>query len=292
MPELPEVEILARFLQGRTAGFQVQRAELASFAALKTFDPPLQALVGRPVRGCHRRGKHLCLDLDGLWLVIHLARGGWVRWYDRTPEARARPSKAPLALRAGLVLDDDPAHLPGFDVTEAGTEKRLALWVVRDPVEVDSVASLGADPLDPAFDTAALISALAGAPGTIKSALTTQSRLAGIGNAYSDEALHAARLSPFKAARSLSGPEVDGLRLALAAVLGAALRSAELLPPDQLKGDKKRSMRVHGRTGQPCPVCGDLVREVSFATKSLQYCATCQTGGKPLKDRRLSRLLK
>lgn len=292
MPELPEVEILTRFLQGRTSGCRVQRAELASFAALKTFDPPLDALVERPVQGWRRRGKHLCLAADGLWLVIHLARGGWVRWYDQVPEARARPSKATLALRVGLVAENDPQHRPGFDLTEAGTEKRLALWVVRDPSEVASVASLGVDPLDPGFSTAQLKRALAQASGNLKSALTTQSRLAGVGNAYSDEALHAARLSPFKSARSLSPPEIEGLRTALLTVLTEALRSAEGLAPDQLKGDKKLSMRVHGRTGQPCPVCGDQVRQVSFATKSLQYCASCQTEGKPLKDRRLSRLLK
>ena len=194
MPELPEVEALASFLAGRIAGRQVERCELASFAALKTFDPPIDALLGGTGRGCQRRGKFLCLDFGELWIVVHLARSGWVRWYDQVPAARARPSRTPLALRVGLSSGEGNPPGPGFDLTEAGTEKRLAIWVVRDPAEVEPVAKLGADPLDPSFDTPLLVGLLAKAQGTIKSALTTQSLIVGVGNAYSDEVL--SRLPP------------------------------------------------------------------------------------------------
>ena len=280
------MEALTRFLTAHAAGHRVTRCELASFSALKTVIPPLTALEGNTVRACTRRGKYLCFDVDGLWLVVHLARGGWVRWHERLPATTARPGRGSLALRMGL---DDGS---GFDVTEMGTEKRLALWVVHDPDEVQGVATLGPDPLDDAFDVDALARLLAGAAGNVKTVLASQSVIAGIGNAYSDEILHVARMSPFKPARNLTRHEVETLHAAIVDVLGEAMGRAVGQGASELKGDKKAAMRVHGRTGETCPVCGDVVREVSFATKSLQYCATCQTGGKPLADRRLSRLLR
>jgi formamidopyrimidine-DNA glycosylase len=286
VPELPEVEALTRFLTERTAGRRVQRCELGAIAALKTVEPPLSSLVGRDVVSVTRRGKYLCMDLDRRWLVMHLARGGWVRWKDKLPPERARPGRGPLALRMGL----DGAS--GFDVTEMGTEKRLALWVVGDPNEVEGLATLGIDPLDATFDTDTLAGLLAGAAGNVKTVLAAQSVIAGIGNAYSDEILHLARLSPFRPARNLDRTEVERLHGAVVGVLQDAVARAVGQEASELKGDKKRSMRVHGRTGEECPECGDVVREVSFATKSLQYCATCQTGGKPLADRRLSKLLR
>ena len=301
MPELPEVEALCRFLDGRIAGRDVERCELGAIAALKTFDPPLSSLVGRTALGCGRRGKYLCFDLDGSWLVLHLARGGWVKWRAALPAERARPGRGPLALRMGFgpteaELSGAPAGVdrgtPGFDVTEMGTEKRLALWVVADPAEVEGVATLGIEPLDPAFDIGRLAALLGASPGNVKTVLASQSVIAGIGNAYSDEILHAAGLSPFKPARNLDAAEVARLHRAVVEVLSEAVARSVGHEASELKGDKKRSMRVHGRTGERCPACGDVVREVSFATKSLQYCATCQTGGKPLADRRLSRLLK
>lgn len=286
MPELPEVESLARFVQEKATGQTISRVELAAFAALKTFDPPLEQLVGRTVAGCGRRGKFLLLSADSLWLVLHLARGGWLRWSDELPAARAKPGKGPLALRVGFKSG------AGFDVTEAGTEKRLAAYVVRSPDDLENVARLGPDPLDPAFGAAELGAALREHGGQVKIALTTQSVVAGVGNAYSDEALHTARLSPFKNAAKLSDDEVGRLHAAVVEILSDAVARSAGLPAAGLKSEKKSGLRVHGRTGQPCPVCGDTIREVSFATKSLQYCATCQTGGKPLADRRLSRLLK
>lgn len=286
MPELPEVESLARFLAEQATGRTVESVELAAISALKTYDPPLDALVGRTVTGTARRGKFLLIEAEPLFLVLHLARGGWVRWMDAVPASRPRPGKGPLALRVRLEGG------AGFDVTEAGTEKRLAVHVVRDPEAVDGIARLGPDPLDPSFDAAALRAALAAHGGQLKSALTTQTVVAGVGNAYSDEALHVARLSPFKSAPRLTDDEAERLHASLVQVLGEAVTRSAGLPASGLKAEKKSGMRVHGRTGQPCPVCGDTVREVSFATSSLQYCPTCQTGGKPLADRRLSRLLK
>ncbi len=286
MPELPEVQALTTGLAAHMAGRRIERCQLASFSALKTFDPPLDQVVGRTVAGIERRGKLVCIDLDGLWLVVHLARGGWVRWHDTVPPGAIRPGRSPIALRVAL---DDRS---GFDLTEMGTEKRLAVWLVRAPEEVAPLAALGIDPLAPEFTVDRLATLLREASATLKSALTTQSLIAGVGNAYSDEALHRARLSPYKNTAKLDADEVARLHQAVVDVLSEAVERAAPLGIAELKGDKKRAMQVHGRTGQPCPVCGDTIRQVSFATKSLQYCPTCQTGGKPLADRRLSRLLK
>jgi formamidopyrimidine-DNA glycosylase len=291
VPELPEVEALAAFVTARAVGRTLTRVELAAIAALKTVTPTLDSLIGTTVSGCERRGKYLCTSVDNgpgdrRWLVLHLARGGWLKWSDRLPEARARPTRSPIALRVGL---DDGS---GFDVTEMGTEKRVAVYVVDDPGEVPGIASLGVDPLDPTFDVAALGRLATAEAGTVKTMLSTQSVIAGVGNAYSDEALHLARLSPYKRAASLTSEELASLHDALVTVLREALERAVGQEASALKREKHRSMRVHGRTGEACPECGDVVREVSFSNRSLQYCATCQTGGKPLADRRLSRLLK
>jgi formamidopyrimidine-DNA glycosylase len=286
MPELPEVEALCCFLRGECGGKVIERAEVGSLSALKTFKPPVESLVGRTVADVQRKGKYLMIGAGDLWLVMHLARGGWVHWREKVPPARARPGRGPLALRFGLEGG------AGFDVTEQGTEKRLALWVVEDPSAVDGVARLGPDPLGPGFDIAEFTDLLAGRTGNIKTVLTDQSVIAGIGNAYSDEALHAAKLSPFKAASKLTGDEVAALHAGLLRVLGDAVERSVGLEAGGLKSEKKSGMSVHGRTGQACPVCGDTIREVSFATKSLQYCPTCQTGGRTLADRRMSRLLK
>ncbi|HET9076491.1 MAG TPA: DNA-formamidopyrimidine glycosylase family protein [Acidimicrobiales bacterium] len=286
MPELPEVESLARFLKERCAGRVVERAEVAALSALKTFDPPVDALTGRTVADVRRFGKFLAFDTAGLWLVLHLARGGWVQWRDTAPPARARPGRGPLALRVAL------SGGSGFDVTEQGTEKRLALWVVTDPARIERVAHLGPDPLEAGFSTDVLAGVLRASNGHVKKVLTDQSALAGVGNAYSDEALHAARLSPYRPAAKLRDEEIARLHAALVGVLRQAVDRSAGVAAAGLKSEKKSGLAVHGRAGLPCPVCGDTIREVSFATRSFQYCPTCQTGGRPLADRRLSRLLK
>ncbi|MDR6174031.1 formamidopyrimidine-DNA glycosylase [Nocardioides zeae] len=288
MPELPEVEALALDLSGRLDGRAIAKVHVAAFSALKTFDPPLTALEGAFVDGVTRHGKFLDIDAGGLHLVLHLARAGWVRWRDEVPTIPPKPSsKSTLAVR--VVLDDGS----GLDVTEAGTRKSLAMYVVHDPADVPGIARLGPDPLTPDFtrDVLAEILQRAGR-AQIKGVLRDQSIIAGIGNAYSDELLHAAKLSPFKPANSLTDEQVDTLHAALDGVVGDAVRRSRGLAASELKGEKKTNLAVHGRTGETCPVCGDVVREVSFADSSLQYCATCQTGGKPLADRRMSKLLK
>lgn len=287
MPELPEIQALAAFLRERAVGRVVAAVEVGSVAVLKTYDPPVTSLQGLEVLSATRHGKFLDLDVDGLHLVLHLARAGWLRWYDELPARPLRPGgRSPQALRVRL---DDGS---GFDLTEAGTRKGLAVYVVRDPAEVRGIATLGPDPLDPRFDRAALADLLRGSRHQVKGLLRDQSVLAGVGNAYSDEVLHAAQISPFALAGSLDDEQVDRLFAALQEVLTTAVAAAAGRPAAELKDAKRAGMRVHGRTGQACPVCGDVVREVSFADRSLQYCPTCQTGGKPLADRRTSRFLK
>ncbi|MCZ4500460.1 MAG: Fpg/Nei family glycosylase [Marmoricola sp.] len=288
MPELPEVEALVNDLAKRLDGRAIVRVDLANFSALKTYDPPLTALAGGMVDTVTRHGKFLDVDVSGTHLVLHLARAGWVRWKDEVPKLPAKPnSKSPLAAR--IVLDDGS----GLDITEAGTRKSLALYVVRDPHDVEGIARLGPDPLGDAFTVDVLAGILAEAGrAQIKGTLRHQGTIAGIGNAYSDEILHAARMSPFKPSNSLTEFEVQFLYDTLRSVLTDAVARSDGLPASELKGEKKSNMAVHGRTGEKCPVCGDVVREVSFADRILQYCATCQTGGKPLADRRMSKLLK
>jgi formamidopyrimidine-DNA glycosylase len=286
VPELPEVQALTAALSARMTGLPIDRYQMVSFSALKTVTPSLDDLVGPVVEGVERRGKFVCLAVGGLWLIVHLARGGWIRWYDTVPATRLRPGRSPIALR--IHLDDGS----GFDVTEGGTEKRVSLWVVPSPGDVPAVARLGVDPLGPEFTVEGLAELLGSASSTLKTALTTQSLIAGVGNAYSDEALHRARLSPFARTRGLGADQVAALHAAVTGVLAEAVERTSGLDPGRLKGDKKEAMAVHGRTGLACPVCGDTVRQVSYATSSLQYCPTCQTGGRTLADRRLSRLLK
>src|SRR3954447_2439250 len=205
MPELPEVEALVSFLTEHCVGHVVARVDVASINVLKTFDPPVTALQGLQVTGAARHGKFLDLDVDGLHLVVHLARAGWLHWRDELPPVPPKPGKGPIALRVHL---DDKS---GWDLTEAGTQKKLAAYVVRDPQEVPGVARLGPDPLADDYTVDRLRDLLAEDRSQIKGVLRDQSKLAGIGNAYSDDILHAARLSPFKPASNLTDDEVQGL---------------------------------------------------------------------------------
>jgi formamidopyrimidine-DNA glycosylase len=285
VPELPEVSALVDVLREHAVGKVVARVDVAAFNVLKTFDPPVTALAGLAVTGVERHGKFIDLDVSGLHLVTHLSRAGWLAWRDALPPAPPKPGKGPIALRVHL---DDGS---GFDLTEAGTQKRLAVSVVRDPAQVPGVARLGPDPLAEGF-TLEVFRALLQTRAQIKGVLRDQGTIAGIGNAYSDEILHVAKLSPFKPAANLTDEELRTLYDAIRATLSDAVAHARGLAAKDLKAEKKLGMRVHGRAGQACPVCGDTVREVSFHDSSLDYCPTCQTGGKPLADRRLSKLLK
>ncbi|MEU2155256.1 DNA-formamidopyrimidine glycosylase family protein [Streptomyces sp. NPDC019396] len=287
MPELPEVEALRDFLDEHLLGKEIAKVLPVAISVLKTYDPPLTALEGTEVTAVHRHGKFLDVTTaGGLHLVFHLARAGWLQWKDVLPSGVPRPGKGPLALRAALTGGD------GFDLTEAGTTKRLAVHLVHDPAQVPGIARLGPDPLADGFGREDFAALLADERRQIKGALRDQSLIAGIGNAYSDEILHAARMSPYKPTSKLTGDEITGLYEAMRTTLTDAVRRSRGLAAGNLKSEKKSGLRVHGRTGRPCPVCGDTIREVSFHDSSLQYCPTCQTGGKPLADRRMSRLLK
>ncbi len=287
MPELPEVEALKDFLSEHLAGHEIVRVLPVAISVLKTYDPPVTAVEGREVTAVQRYGKFLALRTGGgPYFVTHRARAGWLHWKDRLPSGAPHPGKGPLALRVALETG------AGFDLTEAGTQKRLAVYVVADPGEVPGIARLGPDPLADDFDERRLAELLSGERRRLKGALRDQSLIAGVGHAYSDEILHAARMSPYKPAGSLTPEETSRLHTALRTTLTEAVERSRGVAAGRLKAEKKSGLRVHGRTGEACPVCGDTIREVSFSDSSLQYCPTCQTGGRPLADRRLSRLLK
>ncbi len=297
MPELPEVEALADHLRRHAVGLTVGRVDVSALSVLKTFDPPPTALHGREVTGANRWGKYLGLQAGDLHLITHLSRAGWLRWSDQLAPAPLKPGKGPIALRVHLGTPGEApgsnvaaGAAPGFDLTEAGTQKRLAVWLVDDPMSVPQIASLGPDALT--LDQDGLAAALKGNSGRLKTVITDQKVISGIGNAYSDEILHVAKLSPFATAGKLTDAQRADLHDAMVSVLTDAVSRSVGQQAATLKGEKRSGLRVHARTGLPCPVCGDTVREVSFADKSFQYCATCQTGGKVLADRRMSRLLK
>ncbi|NJC22774.1 formamidopyrimidine-DNA glycosylase [Arthrobacter pigmenti] len=291
MPEMPEVQGLAQFLGSKLVPEDgppavVRDLQLGSFAILKTAQVTPAALAGMSFTGVGRRGKFLILSLEGVHLVLHLARAGWLRWSDAIPGTVLRPGKGPIALRLRCAEPDGY----GFDITEAGTRKSAAAYLVGDPAEVPGVSRLGPEAFDVGREQ--FLSMLQGHRNQLKGLLRDQSFIAGIGNAYSDEILHAARLSPFTLATSLTDEQLADLYTAMHSVLETAVKAAAGKPAKELKDAKRREMKVHGRAGETCPVCGDAVREVSFADSALQYCPTCQTGGKPLADRRTSKFLK
>lgn len=291
MPELPEVEALAHHLREHAVYRPVARVDVASMSAVKTFDPPIQSLEGRVVTGASRYGKFLAVEFadrldDPLHLITHLSRAGWMRWHETAGATPPKPGRGPLELRVHL----DHVGGPGFDLTEAGTQKRLAVYLVHDPQEVPGIARLGPDALSLSADEFGTL--LSGHTERIKTLLVEQTVLAGVGNAYSDEILHTAKISPYASSGRLKPDQVDALYSALRSVLTDAVERSVGQGAADLKGEKRSGLRVHARTGMPCPVCGGTVREVSFASRSFQYCPGCQTGGKPLADRRLSRLVR
>lgn len=283
MPEAPELDAAAAFLRERAVGRSVSGVELGAISVVKT-PTPVTDLVGRELTEIRRRGKFLQFGFTGLWLVVHLARAGWIRWAEPAPIATVRMGRGPVALR--VRLDPDSA----LDLTEAGTRKSAAAYLTEVPDELPGIARLG--PEAGQLDLERLAALLAGTTSRIKTALTEQTLLAGIGNGWSDDILHRARLSPYATANRLSAESVAALHAAILDTYAAAAERMAGVAPDRLKAAKKSLYRVHARTGLPCPVCGTDVAEVSFAEKSLQYCPTCQTGGRRLSDRRMDRLLK
>lgn len=286
MPELPEVNALVEFLDREMTGSVVAAVELASFSVLKTFNPPVEALQGLEVTGVTRHGKFIDIDVSGIHVIVHLAKAGWLRWSDKLPDTKLKLGASNIAARVRLDKGDGPTV--GFDVTEAGTRKGLAMYVVDDPQEVAGIAALGPDPLGPDFELRPLLARRM----QVKRLLRDQKIIAGIGNAYSDEILHAAKLSPFAIAENLDEEQIVRLESAVQSIVREAVDEARGKPAEELKDDKRTRMRVHGRAGEACPVCGDTVLEVTYSQSSLQYCPTCQTGGSPLKDRTTSKFLK
>lgn len=286
MPELPELAAVVAFLRQEAVGREIARIDLAAVAALKTAEPPITGLINQKVVNVDRHGKFIDIDVSGHHLIIHLARAGWLQWRVQAPTAPPKPGRGPLAMR--IHFDNHTA----LDLTEQGTKKGLAVYVVSEPAAVPGIAQLGIDALSPELTNDQFQALLSKQSGRLKNVLTDQKIVAGIGNAYSDEILHAAKLSPYANAARLNDDENVRLYKAIRHVLAAAVDAFTEQEVAKLKAVKRAGFQVHNRAGLPCPVCGDTVREVSFAETAMQYCPTCQTAGKTLADRRMSRLVK
>jgi formamidopyrimidine-DNA glycosylase len=282
MPELPELDVLAENLAARLGGARVASVRVVSVAALKTFDPPIDALAGRAVTGAGRRAKYVWLELGGLFLVMHLSLGG------RLVLGAKPASRKITALTVGF---DDGRVL---SITEGGTQRRAAVWLVDDVEKVPGLAGLGPEPLDPGFTVERLAAILAEGGHTLKRMLTDQQAMAGVGNAWSDDVLHRAKLSPFARPERLDPEEVERLHRALVGVLTEARGSlAEQVAGEvEIPRAAERRFAVHGRAGAACYVCGDTIRSVWMGERETSYCPTCQTGGRVLADRRRSRFLR
>ena len=284
MPELPDVALYVEHLSRRLAGQTLERVRVASPFLVRTVAPPLSSAEGRNVRGVRRLGKRVVLELDGgPFLAVHLMIAGRFHWKDAP--------RAPVPRKVGLAAFDVPGAT--LLLTEASPKKRAALHVVADEASLAALSRGGVEPLE--ADAAAFAAALRSESHTVKRALTDPRLFSGIGNAYSDEILHAARMSPFALTRSLDDAEVARLFAATRATLSSWVERLRAEAGDRFP-EKVTAFRpgfaVHGRFGKPCPACGDPVQRLVYADNEANYCATCQTGGRLLADRALSRLLK
>lgn len=284
MPELPDVELYVEHLNRRLAGRTLEKVRVASPFLLRTVAPPLSAAGGKTIRGFRRLGKRVVFELeDGPFLAVHLMIAGRFHWKD--------VERATVPKRAGLAAFDVPSAT--LLLTEASPKKRAALHVVATEAELAALSRGGIEPLE--ADLATFARVLRSESHTVKRALTDPRLFSGIGNAYSDEILHAARLSPFALTRTLGDDGVARLFEATRATLKSSLERLRAETGDRFP-EKVTAFRpdfaVHGRFGKACPVCGDPVQRLVYAANEANYCATCQTGGKLLADRALSRLLK
>lgn len=284
MPELPDVALYVEHLTRRLAGRTLERVRVASPFLLRTVSPPLSSAEGKTIRGFRRLGKRVVFELDGgPFLAVHLMVAGRFHWKDA--------ARAPVPKKVGLAAFD--AAGATLLLTEASPKKRAALHVVATGEELLALSRGGLEPLE--ADLAAFAAALRSESHTVKRALTDPRILGGIGNAYSDEILHAARMSPFALTRKLSDGEIARLFEATRATLSSWLERLRAEAGERFP-EKVTAFRpdfaVHGRYGQPCPACGDPVQRLVYADNEANYCATCQTGGRLLADRALSRLLK
>jgi formamidopyrimidine-DNA glycosylase len=294
MPELPEITALTDFLDDRLSGAKLTQMLLPSEFALKVADVPYESLIGRTVDSVGRQGKFIAFKIipavgesaggdseEPLYMIVNFAKAGWLRFSEKQPGTEATTAGGYFAAQLGFSNNGQDY---GVTLTDAGTWKGLAIFIVRQPGEVHGIAELGPDPLDPGFGLDEFRRLFTNRQ-QIKGILKNQKLMAGIGNAYSDEILHAAKLSPVAVASSLEPEVVERLFSTMKDVLGGAVEEFSGKKPGELKPAKKSSMRVHGRTGEPCPVCGNTVREVTFVGTSLQYCPTCQTDGEILAKR-------
>ena len=285
MPELPDVTLYREGLEARLVGEPLQEARISSAFVLRSYDPPIAAITGQVVRGVRRIGKRLVLAFDGeLFLVFHLMIAGRLRW-------RATNEKPGIAAKNNLATFRFPRGTLFF--SEAGTKKRASLTLVRGEAALAALDPGGIEPLEASLDE--FRAALTRENHTVKRALTDPRLFSGIGNAYSDEILHAAKLSPMKLTKSMAGEEVDRLYKAMRSTLVSwteILRTENAGKFPETVTAFPKGMAVHGRFKEPCPVCGSPVQRIVYAENEANYCATCQTGGKLLADRSLSRLLK
>ena len=280
MPELPEVEATARLLSAALAGAEVESALTPGINALKTFDPPLSEIEGKTIDRVGRRGKMLTIELDGLVLLVHLMSAGRLQLFDTRASQRDRTSRLLVRLADGRELR----------LREFGTRQRAWVKVLRarDLDAEETVAELG----PAAWPDPPPLRELLAQPRPLYAVLRDQHVIAGIGRSWVDEILHAAQLSPFKRGSDLEPDEAERLRQAMIGILGAAIdhyaQTLSLPIPDKLP----MPLTVHRRNGEPCPRCGDQLEAVFYEDYVMCYCPTCQTEGKIMKDRRLSRLLK
>jgi formamidopyrimidine-DNA glycosylase len=285
LPELPDIVVYIEALQQRLVGQRLERLQLHSPFVLRSVEPPIESITGLTVRGVRRSGKRIILEFDqDLFLVLHLMIAGRLRWR----EPRQKPGVGGKLLLASFVMSNGTLLF-----TEASSKKRASMLLVRGTTALAAIDRGGVEPLEATMD--AFREALVRENHTLKRALTDPRLFSGIGNAYSDEILHAARLSPLKLTRSLTEGEVERLR---AAVRETLERWTERLR-NELAGQFPEKvtafhdqMAVHGRFRQPCPVCGTPVQRIVYAANECNYCAKCQTGGRLLADRSLSRLLR
>jgi formamidopyrimidine-DNA glycosylase len=282
MPELPDIAAYITALEARILAQPLERVRLASVFLLRTADPPLSAVEGRPVRELRRIGKRIAIGLEGdLWLVLHLMIAGRLHW---------RPPQAKLAGRNALAAFDFPSG--SLVLTEAGSKRRASLHVLRGEEALHAIDPGGVEVFSTDLD--GFRAALTLENRTLKRALTDPRIISGVGNAYSDEILHAAQVSPIALTHKLTPEEWERLfaatRSTLALWMDRLRTEAEKTFPEKVTAFRPE-MAVHGRFGQPCPRCGEKVQRIRYADNETNYCARCQTGGKVLADRSLSRLL-
>jgi formamidopyrimidine-DNA glycosylase len=279
VPELPELEAFVIAQRDRLRSEPVAAVPVAHFATLKTIDPPIASLVGQRLVDVRRRAKRLLFQAeDENTLVLHLMSAGRLV----VSPTRAKSAVLALEFESGLNLV----------MTESGRKRRAAAWLWPPEVLADELAHIGPEPLDPAFTVDALAGALHDHPHQLHAFLRDQRAIAGIGRAFANEILHAAMLSPYQRTATLDEASVERLHSAIVEVLGDAVERLVPLSENGLTTKADRGYQVHDRGGQSCPRCGDQIREISFEEHTVYYCPTCQTGGKPLADRRLSRLLR